>query len=115
MSNTTRTGKIARLPKAVREELNRRLENSESGRSLTAWLNELPEVRTVMEARFAGSAIREQNLSEWKKGGCKDWLLQQEALAMVQTITTDTEALKVGSHSPTVRPNLGAAGMMKTN
>jgi len=94
MSNTTRTGKIARLPKAVREELNRRLENSESGRSLTAWLNELPEVRAAMETHFAGSAIREQNLSEWKKGGYQDWRHEQIASAVVAQIYEQDEERK---------------------
>jgi hypothetical protein len=32
----TRTGKIARLPREVREELNRRLQNGEQGKRLVA-------------------------------------------------------------------------------
>ena len=37
--NMTRNGKIGRLPKAVREQVNRRLEKGEKGRTLVAWLN----------------------------------------------------------------------------
>jgi len=37
--NVTRNGKIARLPRAVRQELNRRLDEGEQGKKLVAWLN----------------------------------------------------------------------------
>jgi hypothetical protein len=40
----SRTGKIARLPQSLREELNHRLENGELARNLADWLNTLPEV-----------------------------------------------------------------------
>ena len=39
---TARNGKVARLPKVVREELNRRLEDGQLGRELLCWLNGLP-------------------------------------------------------------------------
>src|SRR6266568_3205109 len=37
-------GKIARLPLAIREQLNRRLQDGEIGRDLVVWLNSAPEV-----------------------------------------------------------------------
>ena len=74
----TRNGKIARLPKTVQEELNRRLDNNEPGKRLVAWLNSRPEVQAVITAEFGGQPIREQNLSEWKKGGYPDWQRRQE-------------------------------------
>lgn len=77
--NPTRTGKIARLPLSVREHLNRRLQDGEQGKKLVAWLNSLPEVRSVIHAEFGGRPVREQNLSEWKQGGYRDWLALQEA------------------------------------
>ena len=70
----TRNGKIARLPRAMREELNRRLRDGEQGNKLVAWLNGLPEVKAVVALEFGGKPIREQNLSEWRKGGYRDWL-----------------------------------------
>ena len=36
--HTTPEGKIGRLPKALREEVNRRLENGEKEVSIAAWL-----------------------------------------------------------------------------
>jgi len=78
--NLTRNGKIARLPLPVRQELNRRIDNGEQGKELAAWLNTLPEVQAVVTAQFDGRPIREQNLSEWKKGGYREWQARQESL-----------------------------------
>jgi len=69
----TRNGKIARLPLAVREELNQRLQNGEPGNQLVEWLNSLPQVQTVMQAEFDGQPIAENNLSLWKTGGYLVW------------------------------------------
>src|SRR5713101_7111978 len=40
-------GKIARLPLAIREQLNRRLQDGEIGRDLVVWLNSAPAVQAV--------------------------------------------------------------------
>ena len=74
----TRVGKIARLPKEIREQLNQRLENGESGTILVKWLNEQSEVQKILTDQFAGQAIRAQNLSDWRNGGYQDWLRHQE-------------------------------------
>ena len=50
--NLTHNGKIGRLPKAVQEQLNRRLANGEKGGPLVAWLNSLPEAQAVLAARI---------------------------------------------------------------
>ena len=62
-----RTGKIARLPCPVREELNKRLESAEPGGEVLAWLNGLPEVRAILGTEFGGSPITKQNLSHWRQ------------------------------------------------
>lgn len=41
----TRTGKIARLPRYLRDSLNQRLRDGESGKKLTAWLNSIQAVK----------------------------------------------------------------------
>jgi len=74
---TTRRGKIARLPLALREELNTRLLNGELGKDVLLWLNGLPAVNEILAAHFKGKAIAPCNLSEWRKGGYADWLLRQ--------------------------------------
>jgi len=80
------TGKVARLPVAIRQELNWRLFNGEEGRQLVAWLNGLPEVQTMLAAHFQGQPIGEMNLSRWKHGGYMAWCEQQVALMSVATV-----------------------------
>ena len=73
-----RNGKIARLPREIRDELNERLEQSEESPQLLGWLNALPEVREVVQSRFAGALISKQNLSEWRQGGFQEWLARRD-------------------------------------
>src|SRR6266403_6134643 len=87
--NSTRNGKIARLPLAVRQEFNRRLDEGEQGKKLVAWLNGLPAVQAIVTTEFGGKPIREQNLSEWKQGGYRDWLAKQEALEIAERLRED--------------------------
>lgn len=76
----SRKGKIARLPLAIREELNRRLLEGQSGGKILPWLNALPETKAVLEEDFEGLIVRDQNLSEWRKGGYAEWLARREKL-----------------------------------
>jgi hypothetical protein len=78
----TRHGKIARLPFPIREDVNRRLREGVEGKMVVAWLNTLPEVRAILDGVFGGGVIREQNLSEWRKGGYRDWLEREERLEL---------------------------------
>ncbi len=86
---TTRTGKIARLPFALREQLNRRLRENEPSDPLLAWLNALPEVQTLLKDQFQGSPISRQNLSDWRQGGFAEWEFRQEFAAEVLLDTQD--------------------------
>jgi hypothetical protein len=90
----TRLGKIARLPRKLREELNVRLQNGEAGTELVEWLNGLAAAEKVLKARFEGRPISEQNLSEWKQGGYEDWGRHQENCAyaaMLMEMSSDLE------------------------
>jgi hypothetical protein len=84
-----RVGKIARLPGAVRHELNRRLHNGALGWELVPWLNALPEVQHVLTQRFANRPITEDNLSEWRRGGFQDWLVHEERRVRLRELTAD--------------------------
>jgi hypothetical protein len=86
-----RTGKIARLPNAVRENLNRRLYNGTLGKDVVPWLNALPEVQRVLAERFAGRPISEHNVSQWRRGGYQDWLRDLETRARVVQLTENYE------------------------
>jgi hypothetical protein len=69
----TRIGKIARLPKLIRDELNHRLENGADGPELLAWLNALPEVQKILAEKFGGRPLTKHNLSDWRHGGYAEW------------------------------------------
>ncbi len=90
----TRNGKIARLPCSIRDLLNGRLRDGESGKGLVEWLNGLPKVQEVLAEEFGGRPISEQNLSEWKQGGFEDWLRHQEACAWVRTLVDESTDLE---------------------
>src|SRR5262249_11061748 len=72
-----RNGKIAALPKKIREELNRRLDEGERGGSLLRWLNGLPEVKKVLKAEFGGEPMNKNNLSRWRREGFEEWRREQ--------------------------------------
>ena len=89
----TRHGKIARLPRAIRDELNRRLQDGEPGVRLVGWLNGLPETQKILQTDFGGRPINEQNLSDWKAGGYVDWLARQELLDQTRELAADAREL----------------------
>lgn len=97
--NLSRNGKIAKLPKAIREELNRRLEDGETAATLVKWLSGLPEVRAVQK-ESGSRPIREQNISEWRKGGFRDWQAKQEALELAAQLGEDAAELNVEGRPP---------------
>ncbi len=88
-----RSGKIARLPRSIRDELNQRLDDGGLGVQLVAWLNELPEVKEVLAAYFEGRVITEDNLSEWRRGGFLDWRSQRDALAFIADMRSEGNEL----------------------
>ena len=88
-----RNGKIARLPREIREELNRRLETNQPGGPLLAWLNAAPAVREILARDFGGCAISKQNLCEWRGGGFAEWQVRQEALEHARQLTHDANEL----------------------
>ena len=85
----TRTGKIARLPLIIRDELNQRLQNGETQVELIAWLNDQAEVRRLLHTQFDGVPISPQNLSEWKAGGYAEWQARQDLLADACDLSSD--------------------------
>ena|SRR5436190_12584475 len=61
-----RTGKVARLPKEVRDHLNQML------------LDGVPFAHIIDRLGEHGKELNEDNVSNWKKGGYKDWLMELE-------------------------------------
>jgi len=107
----SRRGKIARLPQRVRDELNQRLLDGEPGKKLVEWLNGLREVKSVLKLHFNGSPITEQNLSEWKQGGFRDWLAKTEADDWLDDTLAECRELKAAVQSrPSASPRAGEDG-----
>ena len=92
--NVSHGGKIARLPKTIRDELNQRLSDGESGTTLIAWLNHLPEVQRVVANEFGGQPVTVDNLSPWRKGAYGEWLQMQQAAELVRHPFTEADDLK---------------------
>ena len=104
----SRQGKIARLPKKIREQLNLRLDDGEPGKQLVEWLNALPETRSILEEYFGGRPINEQNLTEWKQGGHQDWLRDQETRERVQRLAERAEDLDDAADGVEISDRLGS-------
>lgn len=86
--------KIARLPQAVRHELGFRLEDGHSGAQIILWLNQQPDVPEILKIHFDGRPITEQNLSDWKQSGHREWLRRQAAEEAAIRITEHADALE---------------------
>lgn len=93
-----RYGKIASLPRELRDQLNRRLDDGEQGVRLVEWLNQLSEVQGVLARNFDGRKINEQNLTEWKAGGYRDWQARQEMLAQAREMAADAAELTTATN-----------------
>jgi hypothetical protein len=89
----TRRGKIARLPREIREQLNRRLQDGEPGNKLVTWLNSHKKVKAILRAEFNNQPINPQNLSEWNAGGYRDWLLQQQTNEFAANLEEEADQL----------------------
>ena len=87
-------GKIGRLPVVIRNEVNRRILENESGAKIIAWLHEQPAVLRILDEYFGEEPIKPQNLSEWRKGGYQDWLRKQEEIDQLKEMAE--YALKLG-------------------
>jgi hypothetical protein len=110
-----RTGKIARLPREIRDQLNQRLLNGQPGQRLLAWLNALPEVQRILAADFDGSPINAPNLSHWKAGGYEeDWLTRRETLEQARELAAATDG-KLTDHLATVLAARYAAALAEWN
>src|ERR1700679_3265562 len=76
-----RNGKIAKMPEWVREKLNERLEKGESSKTILAWLNEEPNPGDKPIPGFDGVPISKQNLSQWRRGGFREWQMRKKITA----------------------------------
>lgn len=88
-----RTGKIARLPRHVRNELNHRIDHGEPAAVILKWLNGLDESRIILDFYFDGKSISESNLTAWRQGGFLDWQRHRESCAWVRELADETDQI----------------------
>lgn len=74
-----RKGKIARLPFAAREEINRRLLDNEPGQRIIEWINSTHKLR-------GPAAVTDSNLSDWRAGGFAEWLEGHEKVERTKSL-----------------------------
>ena len=87
----TSVGKIGRLPKNIREEFNRRMEDGQAASEILPWVNGLPAVKVILDKYFRGAPISDGNLSLWRRTGFKHWQEKQESLAELKMLTEDAK------------------------
>jgi hypothetical protein len=116
-----RNGKIARLPRELREELNRRLAENEPGDVLLKWLNGLPAMRSLLDREFGGKPVSKQNLCEWRARGFAEWQARREILGSLDGLAAEAEELteaadgKLTAHLATVLAGRYAAAIAGWN
>jgi len=79
-----RTGKIARLPNDLREQVNQRLFDGQPASVILPWLNDLAPVKQILTAQFSGAAINGPNLTHWRQTGYQRWLLEKQQMISIQ-------------------------------
>jgi hypothetical protein len=98
---STRNGKIARCPNAIRDQLNQKLRDGLEAAAILPWLNSLPEVQSVLAEQFKGFPVNDVNLSAWRTGGYQDWLRRREAHEFITTLDeAEAEAEAPPSDAP---------------
>jgi len=83
----TRNAKIARLPRPLRDQLNRRLSANEDGDAILDWLNAAPNVKDLLASDFVGEPVSQQNLQEWRQSGFVEWQTRQDLFAEAADLT----------------------------
>ncbi|HXB59800.1 MAG TPA: hypothetical protein VNU95_09555 [Candidatus Acidoferrales bacterium] len=85
-SNHALTGKIARLPGDLREQINQRIFDGHSDPEILPWLNEFPVVKEMLAAKFKGQPITKQNMSNWRERGYQRWLDEKQNVISVENL-----------------------------
>jgi hypothetical protein len=87
------TGKIARLPNDIREQVNRRLLDGQATADLLPWLNNLPAVKEILVAKFRGDPIKRQNIDSWRRTGYRLWLHEEQSTLRLQRLAGDARKI----------------------
>src|SRR4051812_9355625 len=86
-----RNGKIARLPREVREQVNRMLDDG------------LPHAEIISRLGEHGKDLNRQNLINWEEGGFREWLRDEPWLAELHGTVDFADNVLTDSDTPKVR------------
>jgi hypothetical protein len=101
-------GKIARLPADLREQLNQRLLDGQTGSQILPWLNELPPVKAILAAQFNGVPVNHENLSNWRHNGYQRWLRRKDRVSATKELCQHAAELDQAGNG-TLAPGAAAA------
>jgi hypothetical protein len=87
------TGKIARLPGDLREQINQRIFDGHSDPEILPWLNELPVVKEMLAARFNGNPITKQNMTNWRQRGYQRWFDEKQKVISTEDLNNYADRL----------------------
>jgi hypothetical protein len=108
----TRTGKIARLPQPIRDQVNLAFRNGVPAVILMRWLNSQPEVQLILAQYFGGRPINQPNLTEWKQGGYRDWLMREELFEHALASREAQQQAKGASNSTPPEPAVADSSIL---
>ena len=72
---------------SIRAEVNRRLHDGETAKSILPWLNADTDVLRILDERWHEQPVTAQNLSEWRQGGYQDWLARNEKVDAIKVLS----------------------------
>ena len=104
-------GKIGRLPRKVRVDLSKMMEEGYGTRELLDWLHKQPGVGWCLVEYFGGQDITAQNLSNWRRGGHQHWLAHEERRGLVRELAAEGAELAKDAGGAVTADHLSAVLM----
>jgi hypothetical protein len=98
-----RNGKIARLPSALRDQVNLQLDEGKTYARIIQWL-----------AANGHPGFNHDNLYQWYKGGFQDWINQRAEIQNFREIAIDVAQRNEGSKARQAACNLGTNLIFET-
>jgi hypothetical protein len=98
-----RNGKVARLPKTLRDEVNVHLDNGKTYSQIIHWL-----------AANGHPGFNHDNLYQWYKGGFQDWVNQRDETRNLRDIATDVAHRNEGSKAEQAARHIGTNLIFET-
>jgi len=93
-----RNGKIARLPRSLRDQVNLQLDEGKTYAQISQWL-----------AANGHPGFNHDNLYQWYKGGFQDWLNQHAEVQKLRELAMDVAQQSEGSKTQQATRDIGTS------